>query len=1585
MTSLLSQSQVVAVAPNGYGAFDYSVMSLNATNLFAFASEHRVLIYDRRDFSHTVIETPDPTKKIIACAFCGFRFLYCCDSKRMLYKYRRNENNEYELTDQFDIGCRPTALQAGSKHFFFISGQKLFCCDVHERELRPYLMSDGHMHKELAVSPCGRAIAAYTQGGAYPIIWFAPYDNRNRFCLPVRGNIVDFKWGLSESMVCVTAGCDQVIRVWVESTDKVEFRCSNWFKSDYNVRFLSFCYPSLERAQPHSFHEAKSVNKGVFPYSVSPMYPLLVGIDKESGDGLLLETDSGPKLKLSAVVDLRFHDPIFSCTDSQLTAVKKQVETVMVTTVFAKSALTFHQTEISKEFLRTSVPYRVSFIRNQISRIETNDNGDIITVQDGVGYNWTEGKECEFSPPKVGACDVTINHSNIELISVDERKVFDIGFEPQFTYHVIVDDVLLVFSCCEQKAVVVIYKDSTFGCYSVVADDLKPLRVTFHSTDLFAVSESNAVRIFFNTGCEYAEISRARLAASNPLCLFLPHPLVVLAVASEHSLSFYGVTSMGLEEYKTISTAKIQAMKYIEKTQSLVIATKRTLFKLILPSDCLPKPRDLDSEYVVTTALSMCKFRLIDDFVHNKLPDLSSFVETIDAESFSFPSPDKLTGNLKRFCSLLPERWANVDDCGMRFLFTHILSLIYPELQKHEWILSVWALLSRDQLNLTSLLKYDSLRAICDSYLPLWAKNKEVLISAISQLVSKSMPKVEEVDDWVLLAVAIGKRQLAGQFAKHHGQEKLASFLLSRQIPPKKIENSAYAAQQSHRYSLSSMFFLLRGMKHQALIVLKSQPMLQVLIGRIVEEENWRDYIPDEFYSLWWHEQRDNAVSVLTKDLPKIDILSLELHRYCLLRQLDAESRVFVLNIQDCPYFVIDLLTHHDARVVERVIIPEPAAPPEPKAQESSLVFSFGASDWGVGESDFEDDYDSDSENSVTEPIPDSPTEKVEQVELLFSNFASSFRSPLFDSSEYSIVSRTEESLVKLFADVYNHERLSLAIKQLLLISEQMLSSPDADIPVVMAILFTIAYGDSNFNSMSPLMVDECSFHSCLTTLDVYKMHGGSGDRQKLSLRYLSKLFSTTDISESDVELVKYTAFHQMAQVLSSKLTDKHISMITSFLHHRHRIMFDNLPSCRFSSPSMASDLSSSGIGRNCEETIHMMEEAKQDEMWVLAVHDPFISPFFIDTGFVSSFSYDFQFPATHATGICINSNNNQNIAIAGNRVIKTMISQDQLDGTCVNEANVKMLDEWDVVVTDEDVSLADQTPNFQSPFVPIMPSSRTTPRSRKTRDLGKMSNWRTDSLTEKDVKAKCIDAHPTSELFVTGDNIGRVHIWDFDKERSMAIGSHRVCDKRLETVHFNVTGDRILCVASDGQVIVSDFVTERRFSITPNSRIQWLNADTQFVVSDPMQSRFSVYDILCDTSRPVATIEYGKEPQMFCPFDICNSHIAAGFTDGTVVVLDTRIARRIGHLDLHEGNITCVKYDPSGSFFMTGSSDNAVSVVEAKTLGKVQQLRDILPEYDPQKPKRGIVSLAISTQSIVAAGYSPCLHIWTTTGVQCM
>lgn len=88
----------------------------------------------------------------------------------------------------------------------------------------------------------------------------------------------------------------------------------------------------------------------------------------------------------------------------------------------------------------------------------------------------------------------------------------------------------------------------------------------------------------------------------------------------------------------------------------------------------------------------------------------------------------------------------------------------------------------------------------------------------------------------------------------------------------------------------------------------------------------------------------------------------------------------------------------------------------------------------------------------------------------------------------------------------------------------------------------------------------------------------------------------------------------------------------------------------------------------------------------------------------------------------------------------------------------------------------------------------------------------------------------------------------------------------------------------------------------------------------------------------------------------------------------------RLANLPLHSQAVTTVKFDDSGSFFVTGGMDNKVVVGEALSFVEFDQLDDVLPNYDPKSTKRGIFNLAVSKQTIVACGYSSHIHVWTKT-----
>jgi hypothetical protein len=106
---------------------------------------------------------------------------------------------------------------------------------------------------------------------------------------------------------------------------------------------------------------------------------------------------------------------------------------------------------------------------------------------------------------------------------------------------------------------------------------------------------------------------------------------------------------------------------------------------------------------------------------------------------------------------------------------------------------------------------------------------------------------------------------------------------------------------QKHHYAIAAVFFLIRGMKHQAKAALQMEEMLQIIICRLIGDDEWKELIPEPFYAHWWSERRKEAVGYMRTHLPECDLFSLrhfarktetatppQSHRYSLVyRQVD--------------------------------------------------------------------------------------------------------------------------------------------------------------------------------------------------------------------------------------------------------------------------------------------------------------------------------------------------------------------------------------------------------------------------------------------------------------------------------------------------------------------------------------------------------------------------------------------------------------------------------------------------------------------------------------------------------------------------
>ena len=155
----------------------------------------------------------------------------------------------------------------------------------------------------------------------------------------------------------------------------------------------------------------------------------------------------------------------------------------------------------------------------------------------------------------------------------------------------------------------------------------------------------------------------------------------------------------------------------------------------------------------------------------------------------------------------------------------------------------------------------------------------------------EKVPKENEVDTFILLAVLVKRMPTATRIARLAQLDRLANFFHHFSTDQKmlvRMEKSAYEAQKQHRYSLAAMFFVLRGMTAQALKVLSDQKMLCLVVARLLELDDWKTYLNewysgyiDNFFGLWWSDQREKALQVLREyRVPKCETLYAEMHKY---------------------------------------------------------------------------------------------------------------------------------------------------------------------------------------------------------------------------------------------------------------------------------------------------------------------------------------------------------------------------------------------------------------------------------------------------------------------------------------------------------------------------------------------------------------------------------------------------------------------------------------------------------------------------------------------------------------------------------
>ena len=351
--------------------------------------------------------------------------------------------------------------------------------------------------------------------------------------------------------------------------------------------------------------------------------------------------------------------------------------------------------------------------------------------------------------------------------------------------------------------------------------------------------------------------------------------------------------------------------------------------------------------------------------------------------------------------------------------------------------------------------------------------------------------------------------------------------------------------------------------------------------------------------------------------------------------------------------------------------------------------------------------------------------------------------------------------------------------------------------------------------------------------------------------------------TRGDKELACFIAFDRMLTVLNELLTNSNPTIFTSFLHHRHRLMYRKIKQFRFSQQEIIRDLDAAGL--KCQ-VIDRMRHTRESREWAISLTDKFTSPFFTTTknnnmnnapnySFQYTSSYNIKTPSSRVYEVCINPFNNQQIAIASKQVlllnsINPILLRDSSYSIAEHELKRNDIDGliFNSSMNDK-ASFSSSDPStkeeFKSPLLSFLTQQKIAKWEKVTQGLMLTrtynNKWpKANGQIAKNIKATCIASQPTRESFVSGDNYGHLHYWKFGDQKTSTTNS--MCatnavkffrgDYKIRSVKFNKAGDRICSIDSNARVAVSDFIGFQSFNLDSQySSIGWLNNDNQFVV----------------------------------------------------------------------------------------------------------------------------------------------------------
>lgn len=1194
MFSPITKSQIIGFSPNSCEVHAYTSLHQHNKTLFAFASDNLIFIYDRQTFKQAIIETPDPSSRIIGISFFGSDLdctLICVNTKNILYSYLLTDLTKPIKSIQ--LPHKIIFIASSNLYIFFQTEHSIIVQPIdslfHKQNsihTDSFLLTYTNTHKRCLISPCGRALATFTRGGTNPVIYYAPFDKKRCAVLPIQGSIMDFQWGCSEHLIAVTANAQGTIRLWVESTTSYQLHCIKWFSFPTNCCILStaICISTdVENRISNVVSSSKSSDRTFPGIRRHPVLILVVSDDKENNISLLQET-AKPRLEKVASIGLKLDDAVVTICDMKRIFSNHLIKRLIFATRLSKNSLSFFHFELGEYSISNLNPFNVKFIRSPIIKIFNNKNS--ITLHDGFCYDWSHSKllandhsiieVSTYQNGEITICEDCIDYCYFTEPS-KERIVGSYNLNDTFLYATTYnfDKNMMIVLSNSDHVLALFFDGNSFVEIPVDCQSTQIRSTTIHSTDLFAICTSTSVDFYFFTSNRYEKFVTKQM--NNPYAAFLPHPYIIIAISTGSSIQFFMVWRNQFILFKEMPMPNIKSLTLIGKNL-LNAATDKMLICIKIEKNTFPIPPDIDSHFTLLTCFSLALFNPINDKLNNIRLTQSSFTTKMNAESFTFPKtyPDDLPDCIKNVVNDTPPNWGILDDEGQRFLFSWAIARDNPEVWKFIPLFGIWALLSRDQSSLVSSLRLSSVKSICDMLLPIWARDKTILTKAVNELVKHTVPNDNDVDTYLLLCVLIGQINIAKKISRIKGQTRLASFFSSPYLQPNqsqnddvetsekekkklytRIEKSAYEAQKQHRYCLAAMFFILKNMYQQALYALQQRRMILILTLRLLDRNDWvsliTNHFGDDFYSKYWTEKMEYDKDESRKNTPFVPIksieilqkwsfepstlLSIEAHRYALLKRLNSLRSFDILGLQNIPALLkAEFLPQEELKTAK----PSPKQIETEEKEKNTFRDISAGFDFYNGMDDNWEDDDIDYESSEDDDTNGNQQEKEEQIvvnrkiERIFdSNFDDQFFSSPFETFAFKRIRYNETSIVYLISSILNRTCNNETVKLIGRIADDLFEVPDK-ITIVISIIFTLAFSMSRPSMMlpiyqKPLNIDSIRFF-------IQQIRNGiltiSNDSPPNILRHI--VSDEVEITQSDRLLGNFIALHEFCTVLAS-------------------------------------------------------------------------------------------------------------------------------------------------------------------------------------------------------------------------------------------------------------------------------------------------------------------------------------------------------------------------------------------------------------------------------------------------------------------